>query len=631
MANYRRLIPLIFLVLVGCNDASGSDSADSSAVPDNASSKPDTSIPSNSEPTNAGNAQSDNHSESQKENPATDHSQAPQDSNPEDPNEQHTGETIDPGEQHTGETIDPDEQHTDETIDPDTQQTEEPKDPQTPHDPNYVYYSDFGAAGNGKTNDIQAIIDAHAYANAHGMPVRADKDATYYISDIPQSAIIQTDTDWTGAAFIIDDSGIGIDQREDNIFVVRSSEPSYSLISSGIPAEGFISFAPVMRHQNHIDIELPHNAVMQIIDTNVKRYIRSGENQNNGSPQMDYILVDKSGNVSNLSPIIWDYQNITDIQVYPVDNRILTIKGGKFTTIANQAESAYNYYERGISVARSNVVIDSIYHDIEGEQSHGAPYNGFLTMHNAANITVKNSTFTAHKTYGDSGSGNSLNMMGSYDFQPTGIINLTFENCTQTNDIMDISRWGIMGSNYCKTITLKDCAFNRFDAHQGVVDVSILNTTLGYKGLEIIGEGLLTIKDSTFHGYSFISLRNDYGSTWRGDVIIESSEWIPLVSIIPLPLIYGSYTGNHNFGYECYMPTTITINDLRVDDSAHQQSFYLFSDITPQNTSADFQYTYPYHITKDVYLNNLRASSGKDWMRSSNPYMFKDVTIHQEN
>ena len=45
-----------------------------------------------------------------------------------------------------------------------------------------VHYSDFGAKGDGKTDDIDAIAAAHAFANQHGLLVKADEGATYYIA-----------------------------------------------------------------------------------------------------------------------------------------------------------------------------------------------------------------------------------------------------------------------------------------------------------------------------------------------------------------------------------------------------------------------------------------------------------------
>src|SRR5688500_16103542 len=45
----------------------------------------------------------------------------------------------------------------------------------------WVQYSDFGATGNGKTDDIDAIAAAHAFANQRRFVVKADKGSTYYI------------------------------------------------------------------------------------------------------------------------------------------------------------------------------------------------------------------------------------------------------------------------------------------------------------------------------------------------------------------------------------------------------------------------------------------------------------------
>jgi hypothetical protein len=53
-----------------------------------------------------------------------------------------------------------------------------------------VRYSDFGARGDGITDDIDAIAAAHAYANQHGLPVKADDKATYYIGGKNRPAII---------------------------------------------------------------------------------------------------------------------------------------------------------------------------------------------------------------------------------------------------------------------------------------------------------------------------------------------------------------------------------------------------------------------------------------------------------
>ena len=84
-----------------------------------------------------------------------------------------------------------------------------------------VSYKDFGAVGDGKTNDIEAIIKTHEYANENGCKVVADKDARYYIGYTERGAIIQTDVDFGNAEFIIDDTAEGVHKvRNVSIFTV---------------------------------------------------------------------------------------------------------------------------------------------------------------------------------------------------------------------------------------------------------------------------------------------------------------------------------------------------------------------------------------------------------------------------
>src|SRR5690606_40556038 len=45
----------------------------------------------------------------------------------------------------------------------------------------HVRYSDFGAKGDGITDDIDAIAAAHAVANQEDLSVKADDGARYYI------------------------------------------------------------------------------------------------------------------------------------------------------------------------------------------------------------------------------------------------------------------------------------------------------------------------------------------------------------------------------------------------------------------------------------------------------------------
>lgn len=485
----------------------------------------------------------------------------------------------------------------------------------------WVRYSDLGAKGDGKTDDINVIAATHAFANTCGLPVKADDKATYYISGKPRTAIVKTNTDFGRASFIIDDTNV--EKRGAAVFMVSSEMQPFK-------PEGITS---LRKNQANLDLTLPGPCLISVTNTNVKQYIRFGPNQNNGSPQTDIFVVDKNGNVDMNAPIIWDFDQITDITALPIDETPLKITGGIFTTIANRAESKYTYYSRNIAIRRSNVTVDRLIHYVTGEGDHGAPYSGFIDVGNCAYVTVKNTVLTGRKTYTTIGSAGRPVSMGTYDIMVNRALNVSFINCTQTNNINDQTYWGIMGSNFGKNLLYDGCILSRFDAHQGVANATIRNSTLGHMGINAIGTGIFTLENSTILGRSIINLRPDYGSTWQGELIIRDCVFKPTAGKpFSTSLISGNYTGLHDFGYICYMPERITIENLKIDDSNISENYEgpaLFADFNPQMKDESYQEEFPYVKTKEVILKNTTTVSGKPLRVSDNLFMFKDVKIQE--
>lgn len=482
-----------------------------------------------------------------------------------------------------------------------------------------VHYGAFGAKGDGKTDDIDAIAATHAFANQHNLPVKANEGATYYIGGKERTAVIQTDTDFGTAVFFIDDTDV--ENREASVFMVSSSQTPFALED----------IASLKRNQKKIDVSLPGPSLITVTNSNVKHYIRYGLNQDNGAAQTDIFVVDENGHVDMDAPIIWDFEQITEINALPIDEDTLTISGGRFTTIANQVESRYTYYSRNIAIRRSHVVVDGLEHRIMGEGEHGAPYRGFIHIDECSYVTVKNTILTGHKTYTTIGSAGKPVPMGSYDITAGHALNVSFVNCRQTNDINDHTYWGILGSNYCKNLLYDNCTFSRFDAHKGVANATIRNSTLGHMGINAIGSGTFTVENTTVRGRSFINLRSDYGSTWQGEFIIRDCIFVPEDgNAASGSLISGSYSGQHDFGYTCYMPERIIIENLHIDDSNHPEDYQgpaIFTNFNPLMTDDSYEEKYPYVITDKVILRNVTTESGKDLRLSDNPYMFKEVEI----
>jgi hypothetical protein len=406
------------------------------------------------------------------------------------------------------------------------------------------------------------------------------------------------------------------------------------VVSSNLQPFKLQGITSLKRNQPKIDVTLQKPCLVTVTNSNVKRYIRFGANQNNGASQTDIFMVDKDCNVDMKAPIIWDFDQVTDISALPIDETTLTIRGGKFTTIANAADSRYTYYMRNIAIRRSNVLVDGIEHRITGEGEHGAPYSGFINVGDCSYVTVQNSIFTGHKIYQTIGSAGVSVSMGTYDILLNRALNISIVNCSQTNDIKDNRYWGIFASNYCKNLLYDKCTFSRFDAHMGVANATIRNSTLGHQGINAIGSGTFIVENSTIYGRSIVNLRPDYGSTWQGELIIRNCVLVPTGGRpVTASLITGSYSGKHNFGYTCYMPERITIESLKIDDSNHPADYNgpaIYSNFNPDMKDDSYVEEFPYVKTKEVILKNVTTASGKELRISDNQFMFRDVKVRKE-
>lgn len=95
-------------------------------------------------------------------------------------------------------------------------------------------------------------------------------------------------------------------------------------------------------------------------------------------------------------------------------------------------------------------------------------------------------------------------------------------------------------------------------------------------------------------------------------------------------LINGFNSGQHDFGYTCYMPEQIIIENLHIDDSNHPSDYQgpaIFSNFNKENVDASYVEQFPYVKTKKVLLKNVTTASGKPLRVSDNPFMFNKVKV----
>jgi hypothetical protein len=455
-----------------------------------------------------------------------------------------------------------------------------------------ITYEAFGVVGDGVTDDLPAICAAHEYANARGLSVRTKPDATYHLGSRALTAIIATDTDWNSSRFTIDDTQVEDHKRP--LFEVRS-----------LLAPEALQIERLARDQKGLAVR-PGRDCRGLVEKDAqRRYIRRGLNQNQGVPQHDCFILRRDGSIEGA--IDWHYDRITRLEAHPIDERPLVLRGGVFTTYANRMvqEVGHNYWARNIAITRSNTEVVGLTHYVVGETATGHPYSGFITVRQCAKVTLRDCFATGHRIYSTIRSAGKPVNMGSYDYDVDNVVNFRMIGC-RMNHILDCTRWGVIGSNFCKNILLEDCTLSRMDTHMGVSgSYSIRRCTLGYMGLNAIGPGMLTVEDSTLHGNNLVSFRADYGSTWDGDLVILNCRWVPACGDRIWPHVIGVRNdGMHDFGYLCSMPHTITINGLFVDDANHPEGYrgpYFFED--PDSARLDDQ-----AIAPGLWTRRLRLS-----------------------
>lgn len=470
-----------------------------------------------------------------------------------------------------------------------------------------VFYSDFDVKQSSDECCIDEMIEAHDYANQNGYKVFADYKANYYISSTDKTVIVNTDVEWGNSKIVIDDTDVSAENRGNWIFEIASNYSEYNIWS--IKTAG--------RNTSSFDVILPQKSMVTIYNDNKKNFIRYGENANSGQTMQDSVVVETNGSISADTPITWDFENVSRAVIRPIDETKLTVSGGEFITKANSAPSEYTYYARGINITRSNTVVNGITHRITDEGENGAPYMAFLNVNNCAYFTAKNCVFTGHKTYKSSTS-----QIGSYDIGFRNTVSATLINCSQTNDITDAT-WGIAISEFSKNLVYDSCTLSRFDAHQGVTNATIKNSVIGSDGINVVGYGTLLIENTTVLSDSLVRLREDYGSSWEGDVIIRNCT-INSTSYGMVTIFSGENLGDHDFGYVCHSPKNVKIDGLKIENATEA---YIFSNINP---IADEEYIpqYPYIETKKVELKNY--SSPVDIELCLNPNLFLNTEFDFE-
>ena len=521
--------------------------------------------------------------------------------------------------------------------------------------------------------------------NGKLITVYGTKGKTYYIGlgqNERDSISVYTNTDWRGANFIIDDGLVeDCDNCENNLYksVFTITSPFESLDGSnnmpyleytdGNVINQFNNFnTKTIGLKNVVDSVLNDSNIsskqkeylsnstkwnIRLSCSDKKVYVRTGTSADSGNNMRENIEIDvKTGEIT--SPITWDDYNgcIDNVQIWPVPDTSIKVQNGIFKTYTNNEVYTGDVNDckqskmkfRNIMIKNTgNVTLTNITHyldetkheysitDMSCQKNKNANfYRGFIYIDNASNINLDSLKLSAHTA---ATKGNTSTTAGTYDIMIYNSINTLMNNvtyacesgndeeCYQTN-MIDDSRWGIIGTNESRNIKIVNSKLNRMDAHRGVHNLSISDSIIGSKGLRLIGFGYFYGNNVQFdRSQDIVSLRGDYGSTWNGDILIENSEYIFPSNKGTANLVYSGNDQTHNFGYLSYFPN-LYINNFTVNmkNRTRDSKLYLMrieSIKLPNSLSTN---TSLYYFKDNAYFNNINYENGTN----VKAYLFAD-------
>lgn len=522
-------------------------------------------------------------------------------------------------------------------------------------DKKYVNYENFGAVGDGVTDDFDSIEAAHKYANENGLEVKTKSDATYYVGDkLTHDIPIETNVDWNGSSFIIDDNvSNAYTYRSVHLFSIRRK--AKVVLTGAALVEAIGEGRTIKRGDTSLPWLAPiltEDSLIRVTNEEHRDFVRCGSNENKGVARHDMFEVTKDGVIDPETDVAYEFDKITKIEIFPAHETPITVKNGNFASICCRTVKETDFlgrwhgYERGFGIERADVTLENITHRMidepeldktrdelaknYGNRGESYPYVGFIVTRNSNRITLKDCLLTSHTTYYEDKPATVSTgwkvpdpvPLGSYDMYFISSNRISLINVKQNcpTGIADKRYWGIMASNNCKNFLLEGCYMNRFDAHQGFWNAKLINSTIAHS-INITGGGHLYMENVTkLTGYEFLAIRGDYGSSFEGDIVIKNCRHEALmhynttrqsvpteevhtpVAYLLAPGIFASTELYYNwdFGYELYLPKEITLDGFTCGTNG---SLYIYPGI--KDVAFVNEYKHHHHVTEKIVYKNM--------------------------
>lgn len=375
------------------------------------------------------------------------------------------------------------------------------------------------------------ILAMHTFANLNNMEVKA---RGAYIVTANQKIPVKTNCDYKTAKFIIPD-GVVLSE----IFEIK---PTIAVETITPPATNFVKGRTVLPDvasypKSLIAIDSPDTYILRN-GTDVVR-------------KRDVVYHSEDGKLSHA--LFFTMSAISGVFINKAEDYVLEFYAPSLE-VANCALTNFITSRRNQVTVYGAAVTN-------GRTDAGAPivtyFNPQLCMLN-----------TLDGKFRDELSGFSGLNGSTYDFSGGSVLYPTVRN------IVNGSEWGAIDGNVYRDLLVDRCIVSRVGCHASAVNVTVRDTTLTAKCVQVTGGGLLKLErvTKTVQGVggtlgfvnALVDLREDYGGEWDGDIeidgfTIECGNFA--FTDAELAIVKTNFKGDVDYGKDLNMPRRISIKN----------------------------------------------------------------------
>ena len=464
----------------------------------------------------------------------------------------------------------------------------------------YTTYSFFGAKLDGVTDDYDAILKCHQYANKNNLPVIVPEGKIYIKGTHTNPIIVKTSTDLSKCTFVIDDTYCGkkiytFVEDDNNTLVDVSSKVN----KNELKLRSLI--IPSLSAYKHSFFVIDGNRVLGMRPGTPATPYKNAECFTTMS---DGILCD--------GMLYCDYtKDDIKLKVKSITTSPITIKFPKIEFVINNDKTFYNQV---FEISRNNTTVV-------------LPDEMIYTKYpNRGTNTSAMCLIPFRNCYGVNISGGNCENKGTIpneSLKRTCYV-INFYQCSNVKiDNVALYRgWGAICTTFVKNFTIRNSYLNRIDNHFGMSDLYIDNCTIvgnnnfanigyGYGKVRITNSKWIVANTSSFNELSFLHFREDLRLTYRGSISIDN---VDIYSTIPNASIELLKANNqYNTEYKTYIEGKNTISDIviknvNVDSSVHKLTLF----------GGYFSQTAPAMEIGKIYFDNVNFENNTEFISTNN-------------